>query len=33
VLGIIYGIIWYTDVTFRSEVRFRDQYYVHILDA
>jgi len=33
VLGIVYGVIRYTDGTFRSEVSFRDQHYAHILEA
>jgi len=32
VLGIVYGVIRYTDGTFGSEVGFRDQHYVHILE-
>jgi hypothetical protein len=33
VLGIVYGAIRYTDGTFSNEVSFRDQHYVHILEA
>jgi hypothetical protein len=33
VFGIIYGVIWDADGTFRSEMRFRDQHYVHISEA
>jgi hypothetical protein len=33
VLGIVYGVIRYTDGTLGSEVGFRDQHYVHILEA
>jgi hypothetical protein len=33
VLGIIYGIMWYADVTFRGKMGLRDQHYVYIAEG